>query len=151
MPSGLYSPGVTSLLRRLPICLLALLPVVWGNCPYWFVGSPGARDAKASREDGPRCPCCRKKAGSVPGRDSTNPYDCGDCPMIVARHGSAPAPAPTVLPDAHDAGAFVAVPALPPAGIDPTRVLEARGAAGPPTAPPGGVVSTLLDEVSLRI
>lgn len=131
---------------------------MWGNCPYWFVGSPGAsglkgsQGANAPRDAEPRCPCCRRKADSGPARGSTNPYDCGDCPMIVARHGSAPAPAPVVLPDAHDAGTFAAVVVLPLAGIDPAlAVSSARGAAGPPNGPPGGVVSTLLDEVSLRI
>jgi hypothetical protein len=137
-----------SALRRLPVYLLALMPVVWGNCPYWFVGAPGAK--KASRAAEPRCPCCRRKAESTGG--PADPFDCRDCPMLVARNGSAPAPAPTALPDARNAGAFVAVIAVPPTGLGLVpATLSPRGAAGPPTGPPGGFVSPLLDEVSLRI
>lgn len=141
---------MTSALRRLPLYLLAFLPVVWGNCPYWFVGAPGSGKA-ASREAEPRCPCCRKKADSAP-RDSTSPYDCGDCPMLVARHGSMPAPASVDLPAADEGSAFLLAALLPCAAFDaPLEVACARAAAGPPMGPPGTIVSPLLDEVSLRI
>ena len=137
--------------------LLAILPVVWGNCPYWFVGRPptsvkAAASAKAGTapHGESRCPCCRKKAAPA-SPAPVDPLDCGDCPMLVARHGSAPAPTPVSVPTADDGGTFLAPVALPVAFDVSLDVASLRTAAGPPLGPPGSVVSRLLDEVSLRI
>jgi hypothetical protein len=137
--------------KRLPILLLALMPVVWGNCPYWFVGAPGS-SAKAggATRTASTCPCCRQKAPAPVSRGPVDPFDCGDCPMLVARHGSAPAPTPVTVPTADDGGTFFAAVALPVA-FDVLAAASIRAAAGPPAGPPGSVVSRLLDEVSLRI
>jgi hypothetical protein len=149
-------------LHRLPALLLAFLPVVWGNCPYWFVGAPGSAETADEASAEPACPCCRKKAAesTKTAPDPTNPFDCGDCPMLVARNGSMPAPAAVALPDFDESVVAFAPLSTPVAFVVALDLAlaaaSARGAAGPPTGPPGSVVSRLvgaglLDEVSLRI
>lgn len=135
-----------SLSHRLLLYVLAALPVVWGNCPYWF-GSEPCGAAKASGAVRPverRCPCCKRSGDAGrPASPAPAKPDCDDCPMTVARRGSTPVPPSIVLPEAA-AGSFLPlVAAIPPAGTPPVD-----GAARPPGAPPD---PRLLDTVVLTI
>ena len=92
-----------SMSRRLLLCVLAALPVVWGNCPYWFAPGSAASAAVGAKSRAPAqasCPCCRHKDDvSARGGPVRPPPDCDDCPMTVARRGSMPVPPSVELPD----------------------------------------------------
>jgi hypothetical protein len=129
--------------RRVLWMLVAAMPVVWGNCPYWFVGYPEQATvvADAACDDGgapARMPCC-------PGRRSDHGGDDGDCPMTIARRGSTPLADGVSLPplaigrfEPIDAGAPTADSATPPA--------VARGTV-PPTGPPLDALGTVVLQI----
>ena len=128
-----------SFARRLLLYVLAAVPAVWGNCPYWFAGGgcgPAASTARAQAgtRTRPACPCCRHTDNASP-RDgpAAPPPDCDDCPMTVARRGSMPVPPSVELP-ARELGAGTVVPDLPLA--PPAGDVAASPWVRPPGAPP---------------
>jgi hypothetical protein len=127
--------------RRLLLALVAVTPVVWGNCPYWFVGYPAAGLSSAGLAKRV-CPCCAKRPAPARGTPSRVPCD-GDCPMMMARNGAAPAPPAPELPPPALAGR---VPAAAIEGGDgvpaPARLVETR-----PLGPPREAVASLASVV----
>ena len=136
------------LARRLLMLVLAALPVVWGNCPYWF-GSGGcgggAPSAAGERSPARVCPCCRRDGTSRRGGPAPTKGDCDDCPLTLARRGSTPVPPSVELPAADP----VLVAILPwPAAKRPAGNAYPIVTARPPGAPPDPL---LLSTVVLTI
>lgn len=131
-----------SLLQRIGLLILAVLPVAWGNCPGWFDGrgACGEAAAKGSKQEGAAralCPCCEKRS-----RDGRPLRGCDDCPIVAVRRTASPVPASVVLPPPALIGLFVA----PRAGVPVTLEVIAVSSddASPPAGPPGLVGTVVL-------
>jgi len=128
-----------SLLQRIGLLILAMLPVAWGNCPGWFDGRGlrgAALESAGDTQARPACPCCAKR--SHEGRPLRG---CDDCPIVAVRRTASPVPPTVVLPPPVLIGLF-----LPPQ-VDVLQVreslvvaIDARPAPGRPPDLVGTVV-----------
>lgn len=125
-----------SLLHRIGLLILAMLPVAWGNCPGWFHGQESGGDAAAA-DARVVCPCCAKRAP-----DERPLRGCDDCPIVAVRRTASQVPPTVVLPPP----AFVGL-ALPARleRLDGAAVAVAPAhAPEPPGAPPDLVGTVVL-------
>lgn len=120
-----------SLLQRIGLLILAMLPVAWGNCPGWFGDRGGCGDAASPRAAGDAssralCPCCEKRS-----REGRPLRGCDDCPIVAVRRTASPVPPTVVLPPPALVGLFLAPRA------DVTRALEGLAPTRVATPQPG--------------
>ena len=126
------------LARRVILWFFAFMPVVWGNCPYWFVGYPPGDAREGAGKAVPRCPCCR---GKVSANVPKPPRGCDDdCPMTIARRGATPVGTCVEAPPAQ---AYLRLADFDPvdgaldAAPEPLRIVRPPG---PPPDDPASVV-----------
>lgn len=87
-----------SLLQRIGLLILAMLPVAWGNCPGWFDGRGACADPVAAGATGDAqphslCPCCAKRS-----REGRPLRGCDECPIVAVRRTASQVPPMVVLP-----------------------------------------------------